>query len=482
MTDPARGGARPATFDAFHLPAVDHPSVTTWSYGRGAGAFEVRVPRLTAAQLRRQVEALVAARDAYLARRPVARVVEVIDAVAARLLDPVDPLRRAAEHTLPAVTGYSPAMIRLVLDRMAADWRSAPLRELLRAEFGDPRVLDGFVPSPRRDGLRAAYGPRLATHVFSGNVPGVAVTSIVRSLLVKAATLGKTAVGEPLLAAFFARGLAEADPELGACLAVTYWAGGDEEMERAALEGADVVVVYGGADAVAAVRARTPPTARLLAYGPRVSFGVVAGAALGGEGARETAARAALDASTFDQQGCVSPHLFYVEEGGAVSPAAWARMLAEEMAAVEAALPRGTLAPGESSAIRQLRAEAEFTEAGGGGLALHASAEGTAWTVVYDPEPAFAASCLNRVVRVKPLAGLGEVARLAAPFGAVLQSVGVGGPADALRAVAAVVGPLGASRVAPLGEMAWPPPHWQHDGRPPLGDLVRWCEMESPAP
>jgi hypothetical protein len=156
---------------------VDHPSVTTWSYGRGEAAFEVRVPRLTAAQLRRQVEALVAARDAHLARRPVARVVEVIDAVAARLLDPADPLRRAAERALPAVTGYSPAMIRLVLDRMAADWRSAPLRELLRAEFGDPRVLDGFVPAPRRDGLRAAYGPRLAAHVFSGNVPGVAVTS-----------------------------------------------------------------------------------------------------------------------------------------------------------------------------------------------------------------------------------------------------------------------------------------------------------------
>jgi hypothetical protein len=170
-----------------------------------------------------------------------------------------------------------------------------------------------------------------------------------------------------------------------------------------------------------------------------------------------------------------------VEEGGAVAPAAWAELLAEEMAAVEVTLPRGALAPGESSAIRQLRAEAEFREAGGGGLALHASAEGTAWTVVYDPEPGFVASCLNRVVRVKPLAALGELARLAAPFGAVLQTVGVGGPPEALRGVASILGPLGASRVAPLGEMAWPPPHWHHDGRPPLGDLVRWCEVESPA-
>ena len=55
-------------------------------------------------------------------------------------------------------------------------------------------VLDEFRPSGRGGGRQAAFGPRLAAHVFSGNVPGVAVTSLVRSLLVKAATLGKTAV------------------------------------------------------------------------------------------------------------------------------------------------------------------------------------------------------------------------------------------------------------------------------------------------
>ncbi|HWK90388.1 MAG TPA: acyl-CoA reductase, partial [Longimicrobium sp.] len=383
---------RPQVIDGFHLPALDHPRTTTWAYGRGDDAFELRVPSLTPAELARQVEALAAARDAHLAHRPVGEIVTVIDRVAARLLDPADPLRQAAERALPAVTSYSPAMIRLVLDRMAADWRAPRLRELLRAEFGDPRVLDGFRPAPRGHGQVAAFGPRLAVHVFSGNVPGVAVTSLVRSLLVKSATLGKAAVGEPLLSALFARGIAEADRELGECLAVTYWPGGDEAMERAALDAADAVVVYGGAEAVASIRARTPVTARFIGYGPRLSFGVVARSALTPEEARRAAAGAALDASTFDQQGCVSPHLFYVEQGGAVSPAEWARLLAGEMARVEAELPRGVLAPGESSAIRQLRAEAEFSEAGGSGTELHASPEGTGWTVVFDPRPDFGAS------------------------------------------------------------------------------------------
>ena len=460
--------------DAFHLPALRDPPTTVWSFGKGDDAVELRVPRLTPEMLRAQVTELVEMRERHLARRSVAEVVEVVDRVAARLLDSGDELRAAAERALPAVTGYSAPMIRRVLDRMAADWRAEPLFDLLRADLGDPGVLDGFRPNPVGRGLRAAFGPRLAAHVFSGNVPGVAVTSIVRSLLVKAATLGKTAAGEPLLAALFARGIAEEDAGLGRCLAVTYWPGGDEEMERAAQERADAVIVYGGADAVAAVRSRTPPGARFLGYGSRLSFGVVGRGWLDGERAAEAARAAALDASTFDQQGCVSPHLFYVEEGGKVDPREWARLLAAEMEAVERELPRGALAPGESSAIRQLRAEAEFAE----GTELHASAEGTAWTVVFDPDPAFTASCLNRVVRVKPVPSLTDVAALVESYASVLQTVGLSAAEDEGRELAAALGRLGASRVAPLGRMAWPPPHWHHDGRPPLGDLVRWCDLE----
>lgn len=467
------------TLNAFHLPALPHPPTTTWSYGRGEGAVHLRVPRLEPGLLRRQAEALVEARARWLADRPVQEIARVVDRVAGRLADPADPLRREAEAALPPVTGYSPPMIRRILDGMLVDWRTDRLRTLLRAELGDPRVLDGFRPRPRAPGRERAFGPRLATHVFSGNVPGVAVTSLIRSLLVKAATLGKTAVGEPLLPALFARGIAEEDAGLGECIAVTYWPGGDEALERVALEVAEVVVVYGGAEAVDSVRAATPAGTRVLAYGPKLSFGVVGREALSsGEDAARVAAAAALDACTFDQQGCVSPHLFYAEEGGAVEPRAWADLLATAMREVERSLPRGVLSPSESSAIRQLRGEAEFAQLAGSGVELHASAQGTAWTVVYDPDPAFSASCLNRVVRVKPIPGLDEVPSRAAHLGPLLQTVGVTAPPERTAALAAELGRLGASRITPLGKMAWPPAFWHHDGHPPLRELLRWCDLE----
>lgn len=465
--------------DAFHLPAVPDPPTSAWPYGQGAAAFELRVPIVDAALLKGQVRALGEARDRFLADRPVREVVRVLDRVAARFQDAGDPLRKTAEAALPRITGYSPPMVRLVLDRMAPEWRSDRLRELLRAELEDPAVLDGFRPRRHAPGRTRAFGPRVATHVFSGNVPGVAVTSLVRSLLVKAGTLGKTAIGEPLLPALFARGIAEEDPELGACVAVTYWHGGDEALERVALGAADAVVVYGGAEAVAGVRAATPQATRVLAYGPKLSFGVVAREALADpEAAARTAGAAALDAATFDQQGCVSPHLFYVEEGGAVAPREWARLLAAAMERTERELPRGGVARTEASAIRQLRGEAEFAQLAGSGVELHASTKGTTWTVIFDPDPAFSASCLNRVVRVKPVPSLEAIPALAAPTASLLQTVGVAAPPERAEELADALGRAGASRVAPLGKMAWPPGTWHHDGHPPLGEMLRWCDLE----
>jgi hypothetical protein len=468
----------PIVIAAYHLPALSHVATTTWSYGSGRSAVHLRIPQLTAQQLRTQTDALIEARGRSLEPRPVREIVAAVDAVAARLQDSRDPLRQLADAALPVVTGYAPAMIARILDAMAADWRAERLLELLRSEFGDPGVLDAFHPREAAGGFTRAFPPRLTTHVFSGNVPGIGVTSLIRSLLVKSGTLGKTAAGEPLLAALFAQALDELDPELGACLAVTYWPGGNEELERVALGAAEAVVVYGGDEVVAAVRARTPHHARFLAYGHKLSFGMIGREALSDAGADGVAEHAALQVATFDQQGCVSPHLFYVEEGGDVSPRDWTARLAGAMARVEATLPRGKVSPSESSAIRQARGEAEFSQLADTGVELHASPDGTAWTVVFDPEPAFSASCLNRLVRVKPVERLEHVAALVRDFGGHLQTVGIAASAARRLELAGTLGRLGASRIAPIGRMAWPPPGWHHDGRPPLGDLVRWCDVE----
>ncbi len=98
--------------------------------------------------------------------------------------------------------------------------------------------------------------------------------------------------------------------------------------------------------------------------------------------------------------------------------------------------------------------------------------------MLWDPDPTFAATCLNRTVRVKPVGDLLEVPRLVHQIAPLLQSVGVAADPERSRRLADALGSAGASRVVPIGRMAWPPPEWHHDGRPPLGELVRWCDWE----
>jgi hypothetical protein len=462
-----------APFDAYHLPA-----------GTGQGPMETveagvligRFPAPTADLVRGAVAGLAEAGEA-LAERPVASIVDALDAAATRLADPGGPLREEAHRLLSAATGYSPAMARLVLDRMAADWRASALNALLAAEFGDPAAVDRFVPRPGGGRVRA-YGARLAFHVFAGNVPGVAVTSMIRSLLVKTPVLGKLAVGEPVLPVLFARALAGVDEELGRALAVTYWPGGGaRDAVGAALDAAELVVVYGGEAVVRALRERAPVSTRLVVHGPRFSAGLVTAGALDGD-TDDLARSVAWAVATFDQHGCVSPHAVWVEdpEGSRVGP--FAEKVARALADVERELPRGLVSPAEAAAIQRERGAAELRGHAGAQVRVLA-AEGTAWTVVVDPDPAFRPSCLNRFLRLHPVPDLDAAVTALEAAGAWLQSVAVAAPQDQLDALAHRLAAAGATRVTTFHRIPWPPPHWHHDGSGPLMELVRWVDLEA---
>jgi hypothetical protein len=137
--------------------------------------------------------------------------------------------------------------------------------------------------------------------------------------------------------------------------------------------------------------------------------------------AEHTAQQAAYGVSVFDQQGCVSPQLLYVERGGEVSPRAFAELLAEAMTTVHAELPRGPLPLADSTAIRHLRGSYEFRALADDRVQLLCSEPGTAWTVIYEEEAPFTASRLNRTIRVHPVADIATPARFV-PVRAYLQT------------------------------------------------------------
>jgi len=461
------------------LPA-DQVDWRTLTFARGGETLEVAVPVLSDAQVA-QVAARV--RDAArrtLKARTVAQIAATIDRAVARLLDRDDPWRQKAERLLPLVTGYDAEMVRLGLTGYLKTFRRPELQKFLAEDFANPQILDDFQPMPK-GGFAKAFGPDLLLHVWAGNVPGLPLWSLISGLLVKAGTVGKVPSAEPLFAGWFAQLLAEVDPDLADCLAIVWWKGGDEAQERAWLAQADTVVAYGGNDALAAIRGRVPITARFLPYGHKISFGMVARSALDTGKAWAVANRAAYDIVRYDQQGCYSPQLFFVERGGRVSPREFAGYVANELAGFETRFPRRTLSIEEAGSVAAWRNAEEMKTFSQPSRDLLGDPAG-AWSVAYADEAEGLSPCgLNRTVTIVAVDRLENAIPGLAPYRAFLQTVGIAAAPEELFRLAGLLGTVGVTRLCALGRMTAPEAGWHHDGRFNLLDLVTMTEIEQSA-
>jgi hypothetical protein len=101
--------------------------------------------------------------------------------------------------------------------------------------------------------------------------------------------------------------------------------------------------------------------------------------------------------------------------------------------------------------------------------------------VIYEDDQAFVPSCLNRVIRVKPLNDIGELPNLVRPISRYLQTVGTAMSGERRDRLAAALAPLGVCRVCSIGEMPHPPLSWHHDGGFSLMPLLSWTSIEEGA-
>jgi hypothetical protein len=445
--------------------------------GKG-GKVDVAVPVLTEAQIVALTQRVRSASRSYLKSLTVAQIVDTIDTAIHRLLDPQDPWRRKADSVLPLVTGYDAEMVRLGLTAYLKTFRKPQLLRFLAEDFVNPQVLDDFVPRAK-GGFSKAFGPDVAVHVWAGNVPGLCLWSLIAGLLVKSGTVGKVASAEPLLAGWFAQLLVEIDPNLADCLAVVWWKGGDTAQESVFFKNADLVLAYGGTAALADVRRQVPVTTRFLPFGHKLSFGLVAASALDARKAPRAAQQAAYDVVRYDQQGCYSPHVFYVARGGKIGPAEFSRYLAHELSALEKKYPRRSLSLGEAADLAAWRGAEEINSLSPGGPQV--AGEGD-WTVVYnkDLQPP-APGALNRTVRVVAVDRLADVMPLLERHRAFLQTVGVAAAPRELFELAEQLGRAGVTRICALGQMTSPEAGWHHDGRCSLLDMVQMVDIDSSA-
>jgi hypothetical protein len=420
-------------------------------------------------------------RERYLATRTTAQIITLLSAVAADWLRTENPFRRLALERGPAETGFSRETMARGLDAFFRELTRERLGAMVEMELGNASRLDSFCSSDaegRQTRAALARGPGCLVHIAAGNLPSPALMSLVLGILVRSAQFMKCASGSALLPRLFAHSLYEVDSKLGACLELAAWPGGSLALEEALFGEADCVTATGSDAALGAIRQRLPARVRFLGYGHRVSFAFVAGKVLTGLHLPRVVSRAAADVTAWNQLGCLSPHVIYVEQGGEADAKRFAVMLADELKAREEAEPRGTVPDAVAAGIASRRAIYEVRAAHSQETQMWRSADSTAWTVVYEADPRFQSSCLNRFVYVKPVADLAEVLRSADPIREQLSTVGIAVPEHLSGEVATQLAQWGATRVCPLGRMQEPPLAWRHDGRPALSDLVTWTDLE----
>ncbi|MGK0187308.1 MAG: hypothetical protein ACI9R3_003095 [Verrucomicrobiales bacterium] len=336
------------------------------------------------------------------------------------------------------------------------------LLEWVRLELGHAKALDEFCK--RGTILSRAKPPKTILHVVAGNTVNAALQSLAMGLLLGSKNRLKLPTGGAEVAAAVAKFVMALPSELSAMVDAS------EEFSDDWLREANAVIVYGSDETVAHFREMVRPRQKFVAHGHRLSFAIVFDPS-----APEAAYQAATDISLFDQQGCLSPHTLYVRENSAGEARHFAEDLSKAMETFNVHTPRQTLTAGEAQEIQHLRSSYAFRAANDQRVSVWQSKDSTDWTVIFEEDPQFAVSCLNRLVFVKPLPPMESMPEHLRLVRAHLSSVAIS-PCS-MENVRAVM-ELGISRICALGQSQLPTPFWHQEGQASLPYLVDWIDVE----
>jgi hypothetical protein len=264
-----------------------------------------------------------------------------------------------------------------------------------------------LVQDARKSTDRALNPIGLLSVVLAGNVFTASVRGIVVPLLFGVPVLVKASSRETLFPAM--------DSRLGAAIDVVTFQGGDIEAEAALVELAEAVSAYGSNETLEAISARLE-SSPLIAHGHGVSVAYCGTQALGDALLGDTVSKLSLDICAYDQRGCLSPQLVYVEETPDRSSMDFAERLAKDgLELLSRTLPRGPLPVSVGAAQAQWRgiAEVEGTLVRGDTYAVSVrEAQPIRWSPAY------------RNVTVAPVRGLDEALQAMQPIGSSLKCIG----------------------------------------------------------
>jgi hypothetical protein len=223
------------------------------------------------------------------------------------------------------VSCHASNLSRSVLE---AVYRSSPrlyapqtVREIAETRIGI-RYLEGWSRVELLDGRAIevrAVGSR-AAHIIAGNVPVVAIGTLLRSAITRNDAIIKVPSNDPLTMGAIARTMIEMAPDhpLTRHVTVAYWKGGDEAIEQAIYQPTHIekLVAWGGFASVKHITKYLQPGIDLITLDPKSSTTLIGKEALVDNATmRQVARRTAADLGGWDQEACVNARVMFLESG-----------------------------------------------------------------------------------------------------------------------------------------------------------------------
>jgi hypothetical protein len=352
-----------------------------------------------------------------------------------------------------------------------------------KLRFFPARHFDRWTASLRGDApLFSPLPPvALALGFAAGNVPGSALLIAMLLHMANHTALGaarpmapvvlvRNSRHAPLLAPWVLSAVERVDPELVQGLAVLIWDYEDANVQRLLLSRSDLALAAASDETIGSLDVQLKAVGRRVRFhrhGHKVSFSAIGREALGDDLVL-CARLAAVDSSLWDQYGCLSSRVHFVERGGRRAPEDYGDALAEAMRGLARRLPRG-VAP--IRFLHQAYDTYKLLEPAGGVRVLTDYADD--FLVVVDDREwnavhwrATVNRCTGRVIVVRPVHDLSEVPHryLRLLPAANLQSMSVAIPADRLLALAEATGACGVTALRSLGHAAFPRLAYSWDG------------------
>jgi hypothetical protein len=367
---------------------------------------------------------------------------------------------------LTQYTGYSPEMIHFALNVMdltpfdtLEKALSLKLPEQVRHQFVSLQTVGGFDGWIRyyqnQKGLKAFLSRRKVEHghlpyqeVFPHTVLGYAAGNVIGTAFLiallaqltalvnpgKARTNGKfipsilikNSREEPIFGPVLFNILEQLDPDLVRTLAVMIWDYEDDALQENIVSKADLVLAAAGDYSIGQIENvinKVNPSARFHKHGHKVSFTTIGKHYLSkGQGLTKNnlpelfeviTNLSAVDSIVWDQNGCLSSRIHFVEEGalGDHTPLEYGRNLVDKLRSLSKRLPRGRIPLG------RIHDRFEFFNAQTYSDYVHlCSTYEDDFIVVVDDRPwnrqqftSIVNNCIERTIVIRPVASIMDV-------------------------------------------------------------------------